>query len=105
MPELIRAAVRVPLVLAQRAGRRESAGKRGVDLLAWRRDVVVDAVAVRELRHVARGTERAHPEHMRQRCRIACEGPRRLRRVVRVADRRAQAGATADGVTYRAPRP
>ena len=66
------------------AGQR--ARERREDVLARGRDVVVDGVAVRERRRRAAPRQRAHPEHVRERRRVAREAPRRPGRLVRVAD-------------------
>ena len=102
MAEVVRAAIGVALVLAERVDRRQRARQGRVDLLARRGDVVVDAVAVGELRHVAGRSERAHADDVGERRRIAREGPGRLRRLVRVADSRDEHRAAADRVVDRA---
>ena len=85
--ELGRPAERVALVDAGRARRGQRPRQRRDDPDARRGDVVEDRVAVRERRHRAVGGERAHPDHVRERRRVAGVLPRRLRRLVAVPDR------------------
>jgi hypothetical protein len=85
---LVRAAARVALVAAGRKDARQRPRQRREEILARRGKIVVDGVAVGEERHRAVAGDRTDAEDMRQRRGIARVRPRRLRRLVAVADRR-----------------
>ena len=84
--ELVGAAVRVALVRTRGAHCGERARQRRKDVLAGRRHVVVDAVAVGEGGDVSRRRQRADAEHVRECGRIAGVRPGALRRLVGVPD-------------------